>query len=870
MDDSELLDLLLKEHAGIGAPPATPVPRVGPVPLSRAQARLWFLHQLSPQSSAYHIPCAVRLSGRLDVTALQVSLNGIIRRHEALRTCFQSDGGRPMAVVSSDCHLDIPLEDLGRASEPVLRRRCAEEVSRPFDLARAPLLRARLFKLGEREHVAVLVLHHIVADGWSMGVLLQEFNTLYQAAAAGDPHPLPPLAVQYGDFTQWQEGWLEQQAGEQRSWWRQHLADLAPLELPSDRPHLAKRSGHGSRLGFKVPPPTAAALKRLSRQEGASLFMTLLAIFAVLLHRYSGQSEIAIGSPVANRNRREFEPLIGFFVNTLVLRCDLSGQPRFREVLQRVRDFTLEALARQDFPFDEMVKEVAPERTGSANPLFQVMFSLEKVGTGTLRLPGLTVTPEDLPTETAKFDLLLNMVEWEDELGGGFEYATDVFDAETIARMAGHYGHLLDAISEDPDADIGLLPLMSDEERRQLLCDWNDAGTDYPADVGLAELFERQAARTPDAPALEYGAQRLCYRDLNARANQLARYLRQCGIAADIPVAVHMRRSADMIVGLLAVVKAGGLYLPWAPASPPSRLRLMLQDCKAQVLLTQSDLHGVLARDDLTPICMDAVGAWATFSDNNLAEVAASDGGRLAFVIYTSGSTGVPKGVAVPERAVARLVIATNYIRLQADDRVAQSSNISFDAATFEIWGALLNGATLVGVDREITLSPSEFVHFLRERRITTLFLTTALFNQMARDVPEGFGTLRHVLFGGEAVDAQCVREILRHGPPQRLLHVYGPTENTTFSAWHLVHTVPEGTNTVPIGAAISNTQLYVLDQRQQPVPIGVPGELYLGGDGLAWGYLHRPELTEQFFVPSSFREGQRLYRTGDTVRWLP
>jgi amino acid adenylation domain-containing protein/non-ribosomal peptide synthase protein (TIGR01720 family) len=876
LDDLKVLDLLLEE-AEVERPDRPEIRRTAsaaPV-LSRAQRRIWFLQQMAPDSPAYVIVSAVTLSGRLDLAALRSSLHEIVRRHDALRTCFPAIDGRPGAARCRDWVPDIPIDDLTELPEPARRERvtrlCEEETCRPFDLTTGPLLRLRLLRLAEWEHIALLGLHHIVTDGWSMGVLVGELSRLYAAFAEGRPSSLPELSLRYSDFAAWQEEWLDQDAArEQRRWWLERLAGLTPLELPTDRPRPVVPSHRGAVHAFALPDPIAAKLRALGRREGATPFMTLLAAFAVLLHRYTGQEDIVVGSPVANRNRRELEPLIGLFVNTLVMRCDLSGRPSFLDVLRRVRDFTGEALDHQDLPFEELVKALAPDRDLSSNPLFQVLFALETAPAQPLHLPALTLTPVEVAAGIAKVDLLLTVSETGDgRLAGAFEYATDLFDATTVARMAGHFTTLLTAIAADPAAPVATLPLLTAAEHRQLAA-WNDTATPYPRNMGLATLFELQARRSPDATAIEFGTERLTYSELNARSNRLARRLRECGVGAETPVALHTRRSAGLIAGMLAIVKAGGFYVPLDPAYPQPRLERMLADCRAPVLLTERYLLGRLPEGPHIPVCLDDALDPARYSEAD-PDWSAAGGGELAYVMYTSGSTGQPKGVEVPHRAVARLVLDTDYVAFGPDDVVGQASNASFDAATFEIWGALLNGSRLVGIDQDLILTPPELAAFLRNRRITILFLTTALFNQLAREMPDAFRTLRDLLVGGDQIDPNGVREVLRHSPPERLLNAYGPTENTTFSTWKQVLDVPAGAKTVPIGRAVANTQVHVLDAHAQPLPVGVPGELFLAGDGLARGYYGRPEATAERFIPNPFDGGRTvLYRTGDIVRRLP
>ena len=833
---------------------------------------------MAPDSPAYNMLCPLRLSGRLDLDALRHGLREIVRRHDALRTCFPALDGRPGITIAADAEPAITIEVLA-AIEPSRRHEhvlatCAAEGRRPFDLSNGPLLRLRLLRLAEREHVALLSIHHTVADGWSMGVLVSEFAELYTALVTRRPARLAAPAPGYAAFAAWQEQWLDGEAAQaQRRWWTECLAGATPLELPTDRVRPAEPSHRGAVHVFALPDAAARTVQDIGRREGATLYVTMLAAIAALLHRWSGQEDIVVGSPVANRNRREHDATIGLFVNSLVMRCDLTAQPAFLEVLRRVRDYTAQALVQQDLPFDELVQTLAPDRDLSANPLFQVMVSVDSAAPGPVALPDLTLTPIEVATGIAKFDLQFNVTR---SAAGAFtaaiEYATDLFDTATIERMAGHFATLLAAIAAAPEAPVGTLPMLTEAERRKLDA-WNATATDYPRDAGIASLFEQQVRRAPDAIAVECGDGLLTYRALNVRANRLARRLRAGGVGSGSTVAIHARRSAGLIVGLVAIVKAGGAYVPLDPGYPPQRLAFMLGDCGARVLLTERDLLDRVLGEAPHVICIDDAADDAADSggeDTADPDWPAAGGGDLAYVIYTSGSTGRPKGVAVPHRAVARLVLSANYLTLRPDDVVALASNVSFDAATFEIWGALLNGARLVGIDQDVVLAPRLLARFLREHGVTTLFLTTALFNQVARDVPDAFSDLRHLLFGGEQVDPNRVRDVLRHGPPRRLLHVYGPTENTTFSTWKQVGEVAPEAATVPIGQALSNTTLHVLDANRQPVPVGVPGELHLGGDGLAVGYYRDKETTEAAFIADpSGNPGEKLYRTGDIVRRL-
>ncbi|MCF3578480.1 amino acid adenylation domain-containing protein, partial [Planktothrix agardhii] len=648
------------------------------------------------------------------------------------------------------------------------------------------------------------------------------------------------------------------------------------LSLPTDHPRPAVQSFVGAYQEFSLSPALSQALTELSRKQGVTLFMTLLAAFDALLYRYTGSSDILVGTPIANRNRGEIEGLIGFFVNTLVLRTDLADNPSFSQLLTRVREVAMDAYAHQDLPFEMLVEALQPERDLSHTPLFQVAFVLQNTPKSEIEMTGLKVTDLPLENTTAKFDLTLAMVHTDNALKGVWEYNTDLFDSGTIERLAGHFVNLLAGIVANPQAQISQLPLLTEVEQQQLLIEWNNTQVDYPQIKCIHQLFEEQAERTPDAIAVVFENQQLTYAELNGRANQLAHYLQSLGVVADQLVAICVERSLEMIVGLLAILKAGAAYLPIDSDYPQERISFMFQDTQVKILLTQESLLVSLPNHQAIVVCLDK--DWEQInqaSQENLNSAVSAE--NLAYVIYTSGSTGTPKGVIVTHQAVNRLVLNTNYIQFTPDDCVVQASNIAFDAATFEIWGALLNGAKIIILAKSVLLSPQEFALSLKENQISVLFLTTALFNQLANLVPQAFSGLRCLLFGGEAVDPKCAQEVRSKGAPQRLLHVYGPTENTTFSSWYLVEDLPATATTIPIGKAIANTQIYLLDKNLQPVPIGVSGELYLGGAGLARGYLHRPELTAEKFIPNPFEpldkggeQPSKLYKTGDLARYLP
>jgi len=870
---------ILRQSGGTPSDRAAAISRVShplELPLSSAQERLWVLDQLDPDSPAYNIPLAVRITGPLNADVLERSTNEIVRRHQILRTTCSALGGKVVQRIAPAVRLGFPVVDLQELPtaqrEAEALRLATEEARRPFDLARGPLLRGALLRLGQRESVLLLTMHHFVADGWSMEVFYRELSVLYKALSAGKPSPLPELPVQYADFVHWQRRQLQGEAlAAQLAYWKRQLGEGLPvLDLPTDRPRPAIQTNRGATHFLEVPSVLSEALRALSRREGVTLFMTLLASFQTLLHRYTRQDDIVVATAASNRNRIELEGLIGSFANTLLIRTDLSGSLTFRELLDRVRQVTLEAYAHQDLHFEKLVEELQPKRDLGRNPLFQVMFSLhEHSPEEHLKLPGLSLSKFPVDRGTARFDLSLEIINATSELSVSLEYDTDLFDRSTIDRMAGHFQTLLEGIVADPDRPIATMPLLTDAERRRRIA-WNNTRTSYPRDRCVHELFEAQARQTPDSIAVQYGHHRLTYGQLDAGANRLARDLMARGVRPEDRVAVCAERGPDGIVAQLAALKAGGAYLPLDARDPPERLAFMLQDARVPVVLTQEHLLDRLPDGDARIVCMDRDSGTIAGHPDTPPDIAVTPE-HLAYVMYTSGSTGRPKGVAVPHRAVVRLVRDTDYVELTASDRVAQASNASFDAATFEIWGALLSGARLVGVPTDILLTPRDFRKAVRRDGITTLFVTTAVFNQLARDAPGAFRPLTQVLFGGEAVNPKSVRAVLADGPPKRLLHVYGPTESTTFTTWYHVRAVSKGGTTVPIGRPIANTTVHVLDEHLQPVPVGVPGELHIGGDGLARGYLDRPELTAERFIPDPFSDAPdaRLYRTGDRVRRL-
>ncbi|MEH2068925.1 MAG: amino acid adenylation domain-containing protein [Nostoc sp.] len=892
---------LQQQNLELSTPPILRRANDAELPLSFAQQRLWFLDQLQPLSAFYNVPVALRLVGTLEVAALQQSLIEIIHRHEALRTNFIKVDGKPIQVIrglgTEDWGLGIisviDLTHLPTTEQEIaLEQLLQQQAQRPFDLASESLLRATLVVLSQTEHALLVCMHHIVFDGWSVDVFVQELAALYNAYSQGQPSLLAPLPIQYADFAIWQRNWLQGDVLQsQLSYWQQQLANApALLSLPTDRPRPSVQTFAGAYQQFALPIELTDRLVKLSQEQGCTLFMTLLAAYNTLLYRYTGQSDILVGTPIANRDRSEIEGLIGFFVNTLVMRSNLAGNPSFLQLLSRVREVALSAYAHQNLPFEMLVEALQPERDLSYTPLFQVMFALQNASTSQVELTGLSVTPLLAEGATAKFDLSLLMQNTATGLVGFWEYNTDLFDASTIERMTSHFVTLLESIITNSEQQISQLPLLTQTEQQQLLVEWNDTSVDYPQDLCIHQLFEEQVQLTPDAVAVVFENEQLTYQQLNNRANQLAHYLKSLGVGADVLVGICVERSLEMVVGLLGILKAGGAYLPLDPEYPTERLRFMLEDAQVRVLLTQQRLvdrlsqceageQGVGSRGkegalsspasyQVNLVCLDTdAEVISQFTQDNLiSEVQATN---LAYVIYTSGSTGIPKGVMIAHQSLLNLVFwHQRTFKITSSDKATQLAGTAFDAAVWELWPYLTAGASIHLVKSQLLSSLVKLRDWLISNQITISFLSTPLAEELlSLEWATEDLALRTILTGGDKLQQYPSDSI-----PFQVVNNYGPTENTVVTTSGLVVAKEQEQISPHIGRAIANTQVYILDENLEPVPVGVPGELYIGGVGLARGYLNRPKLTQEKFISNPFEEigGSKLYKTGDLVRYLP
>lgn len=842
-------------------------------PVSYAQQRLWFLDQLEPGNPALNISAVIRLQGQLQTAVLRQALHDLGQRHEALRTTFATIDGQCMQVVSPTFSLAYHLIDLNETEASAREKQALlmaqEAAGKSFDLARGPLWEVTLFRLNEDDHMLLLVAHHIIIDEWSINVFVRELGVLYEARLAGQQDPLPALPIQYADFATWQQEQVQNHLADQFAYWESQLAgDMATMELPADRPRPLRRRYRGARVPITFSPEETALLKRFSQAEDVSLFMTLLAGFKLLLNRYTHLEDMVVLAPVANRQRPELANLIGFFVNTLILRTDMAAVSHFRQLLARVRRVMLDAYANQDVPFDQLIERLHPQRALNRLPLSQIAFNFSGDPPPPLQLGDLSVTVLELERQTAQLDLVFNMMVTEQGLRGFVEYDTDLFDETTVHRFVSHYRRLLLAAAGQPEQTLASLPLLSAAERKQLLTDWNATAVAGSAPDCIHQLFEAQAARTPAATAVIFQDAQITYAQLNDWANHLAGQLQELGVGPEVAVGLYVERGLEMVAGLLAVLKAGGTYVPLDPALPPERLAYILADSRLTLILTQANLASQLPAGVATAICLDAAGSRP--STANLPNVTTTvRGDNLAYVMYTSGSTGVPKGVLTPHRAVVnRLVHQTGY-QLTAVDAVLQQASLSFDVSVWEIFGPLVTGARLI-IPRPDKLTDTGYLTgLINEHQLTHCVFVPALLELFLDDpLAETCHSLRHVFCGGEALPPALLARFFKRLTAS-LTNFYGPTE-ATIDATYWSCAGPARHSYLPIGRPITNVQTYILDDTLQPVPVGLPGELTIGGASLARGYLHQPALTAERFIPDPFGQarGGRLYKTGDLARY--
>lgn len=844
--------------------------------LSSAQLRLWFTDQIEGKNTAYTIPLCVRMRGELDSDAMRAALNAIVERHEVLRTTFPNVNGKPVQVIAPHGQFALQVLDLSghgaQAREAEVLREMRQELATHFDLSAGPLIRGKLLQLSANEHVLLITMHHIVSDGWSLGVLIRELGALYAARREGRESPLPALSVQYADYAAWHwQSLSTPRIGKQLEYWRERLASApALLELPTDWRRPAVQSHRGDAVRVALGRELTAGLKAFARRHSLTPAMLLFAGWWTVLSRLSGQRDIVIGMPVANRRSTQLEELIGFFVNTLAVRITIEEDMPVARFLVRVRQALLEAYAHQDVPFEQVVEALQPPRSLSHSPIFQVAFAYQNAPRSALQLPGLTLIEQEVPVQSTQFDLTLSLQESAEEINGTLAYASDLFEAASAERFVSCLVAALSAIVREPDALLGRLPLMSDEQRAHIVRSLNATKPSrLPGARLVHEIFKQQVERTPDALAVTCEGRSLTYAQLNRCANQLAWHLKEQGVRIGECVPVVMPRCTQLLITQLAILKCGGIYLPIDPALPGERLIFMIRDSAAGVVVTNGTAPDVLSHAGVR--CIDCAGNAAAIGSLRDDDPGLAMGpAPAAYVMYTSGSTGTPKGVVVPHAGVVRLAIDNGYAKIEPGDCIGHHSNPTFDASTFEVWGALLNGAQVAIIPQAAVLEARDFAAALREQRVSILYMSVGLFNQYVDALAEVFRGLRYLIVGGDALDVEIIRRVLQTSRPQHLLNGYGPTECTTFTTTHLIDKLDERATSIPIGRPISNTQVYILDERREAVPLGVVGEIYVGGAGVACGYLNRPDLTAERFVPDPFGSdpAARLYKTGDLGRW--
>ena len=834
-------------------------------PATFAQQRLWFLEQLQPGSASYLIPWSLRITGNLNPEALRLSLNEIVHRHEILRTTFSWQDGAPVQVVSGELAVPLPVLDLSSNAkrEEEAQKLASEEARRPLDLEHGPLVRAQLLRLGAEDHILLLTMHHIIFDGWSRRILVRELAALYETFGAGQPSSLPEPKLQYGDYAVWQRKQFQgANLEKQLSYWRQQLAGApASLDLPTDRPRPATQTFNGARLPWSLSKEFTERLQIFSRERGVTMFMTLLAGFQMLLSRYSNQDDVVVGTPIANRNRAEIEGMIGFFTNTLVLRSRLATESTFSEVLAQVKETALGAYAHQEVPFEKLVEELQPERNLGQNPLFQVMFSYQNAPRSAFELKGLKLSLMDVGDVTPKFDLSLFLSETPEGVGGRVEYNTDLFAARTMEGLLRHYQVLLESAIAQPNSPISKLPMLTEAERREVMVEFNATARQFPSGMGLHELLEQAAQRTPDATAVVCGKKRMSHSELNTRGNQIARHLIRLGAGPGVLVGIFLERNLDLLPAILGVLKSGAAYVPLDPSYPRERLAMILEDAQAPIVLTQQSLAAGLAGTASKLICLDgdAEKIARESSENPAVKIRPED---LAYVLFTSGSTGRPKGVAIEHRSAVMFVQwAQTVFTPEELSGTLFSTSVCFDLSIFEIFAPLSTGGKVVVVQNALFLPSAE-----AKREVTLINTVPSAMAELVRmnEVPRSVKTIN---LAGEALPESLVNQIYSTTSAGKVYNLYGPTEDTTYSTY----TLTQPNTPVTIGRPLPNTQAYVVDRYGNPQPIGIPGELYLAGEGLARGYFGRPELTAERFVANPFNPASpRMYRTGDLCRWLP
>jgi len=857
------------------------------LPASFAQDRLWFLDQLEPGTAAYNLVRAFRINGPLNVNALTSAIGAVIERHESLRTIFESVDGEARQVVLSDVDVQVPILSLAELPESEREREAlriaSEEGKRPFDLTRGPLLRTVLLQVSRDQYILVLAMHHIITDGWSISILFRELAHCYEAYASGREPELPELPIQYVEYAQWQREYI---AGEvlakQVQYWKNKLAGAQTiLDLPTDRPRPTTHSWHGATEELIFESQVRAALKEFAQSEGATLFMASMAAFQALLWRYTSQDSILVGTPTAARSQIEIENLVGFFVNTLVFRADFTADVTFRELVRQVRACALEAYAHQDVPFEKLVEELVPQRSMNTSPLFQVMFTFQNIPKQVFEISGLKMKELEFETGIAKFDLAVEAFEddEDDEFHCRFEYNTDLFEKQTILRELGHFRNLVNAVLKNPDEPLARIALMDEREREQTLVEWNNTATDYPRDLHIHSAFERQAARTPDRTALVFRGEKIPYWRINEDANRLAHYLIKKGVGPGNLVGVSIERSPELTVALLGVLKTGAAYVPLDPSYPLQRLASTLEDARAECVLSNNGIGKILPDTVRNLILLDSeAGPIRNESPlNPVMNIMGLSRVERAYVLYTSGSSGRPKGVEGTHRgAMNRMGWMWERYPFKAGEVCCQKTNVGFVDSVWEIFGPLLAGVPSVILPQEAVLDPEELLQILSEQRVTRVVLVPSLLRALLEHAPnleERLPRLKLWSCSGEVLTWELARRFRKGYPGAKLLNIYGSSEVAADVTWHEVREEEEdaqSTVSVPIGRPISNAQVYVLDRNLNAVPVGVRGEIYVGGDGLALGYWQQPEMTGERFVPNPIapERSDRLYRTGDLGRW--